>query len=132
MPLIHPAVVRRHRARIIAFGLVAFVLLLFTVVVPATGPFEVPEYTAGRGETSSGVVREVIVERTTSAAGTVISERLFVEVDGEEIVTERSYIEGQIEIVQYEAGDRVLVTARETPEGIQYGISDRGRAGPCC
>lgn len=114
----------------LALGAVGFVLFLFTVVVPASGPFEVPEYTPGRGVTLSGVVREVGVERTVSAVGTVVAEQFTVDVDGRPISTERTYIEGQIGIVRYEAGDRVLLTARETSDGIQYGISDRARTGP--
>lgn len=114
----------------LTFTAAGFVLLVFTVIVPATGPFEVPEYTAARGETTTGVIREVIEERTISGASVIIAERLIVEVSGEDIATERSYIEGQIGIVAYEAGDRVLVTARDTPDGPIYGISDHARAGP--
>jgi uncharacterized membrane protein len=120
----------RHRGRALAFAAAGFVLLLFTVVIPATGPFEVPEYTPSRGETLRGVISEIVAERTTNSIGTAIAERLIVDVDGQQIVSERSYLEGQIGIVSYQVGDRVLVTARETPDGEIYAISDRDRAGP--
>lgn len=105
-------------------------LLIFTVVIPATGPFEVPEYTAGRGDTRTGVVTEVIAERTASGGATIVAEQLFVEIDGTEVPTERSYIEGQIGIVTYEVGDRVLVTALDTADGPVFAISDHARTGP--
>ncbi|MDA0350862.1 MAG: YibE/F family protein [Chloroflexi bacterium] len=114
------------------FGFVAistalFALLIITVAVPETGAFDAPDFTEARGATRTGTVRDVALERTVSRAGTVITERFDVEIGGETVVSERSYIEGQQGIRQYQVGDRVLVTASEGPAGVRYGISDHAR-----
>ena len=119
----------RSRSRVLAFVLAFVVLALFTVVIPATGPFDVPEYTPGRGDTVGGTVTAVEADRTSTSAGVAVAERITVDVDGEPTVTERSFLEGQIGIVAYEVGDRVLLTARDTPDGPVYSISDHARAG---
>jgi len=121
---------RPHLPSALALGIVFFVLFVVTVAVPETGPFDRADYASSFGETRTGTVREVTSEQSVSGAGTIVAERFIVDVDGDTVVIKRSYVDGQLGVATYEAGDRVLVTASDTPSGIHYGISDYARGAP--
>lgn len=126
---INGLIARRRRPQAIAFGIALFLLFVLTVVVPATGPFDVAAFSTARGETRTGTVRAVEVERTPAGTSTAVMERFTVEADGELLEVERSYLADQIGIVVYAAGDRVLLTALGSGPDQRFAISDHARRG---
>ncbi len=127
-PLLH----RLHRPRALVYGAAALVILLTTVVVPATGAFEMPRLNPFGAESFEGEVLAVEVSgREQISIGTIRSELIAVRLaGGEEIVIERQFVEGDTIGIAAEPGDRVLVTANESPGGTTYFLADRSRAQP--
>ena len=129
-PLLH----RLHRPRALVYGAAALVILLTTVVVPATGAFEMPRLNPFGAESFEGEVLAVEVSgREQISIGTIRSELIAVRLaGGEEIVIERQFVEGDTIGIAAEPGDRVLVTANESPGGTTYFLADRSRAHSRC
>ena len=124
----------RYRGRAIAFLAAGFVLLVTTVVLPATGPFQFPDYGVNVGSTGGGTVERIEeLERQPGSRGDVVTERITVSLDAapedEPVVIERRYVAGATITIEVAAGDRVLVTRTETAEGPAYYIADRRRTG---
>ena len=122
----------RYRGRAIAFLAAGFVLLVTTVVLPATGPFQFPDYGVNVGSTGGGTVERIEeLERQPGSRGDVVTERITVSLDAapedEPVVIERRYVAGATITIEVAAGDRVLVTRTETAEGPAYYIADRMR-----
>ena len=127
-PLLHPF----RRPRALAYGAAALVVLLTTVVVPAAGAFEIPRLNPFGAESFEGEVVAVEVSgRERTSIGAIRSELIAVRRSGgEEIAIERRFVEGDTIGIAVEAGDRVLVTANESPGGTTYFLADRSRAQP--
>ena len=120
----------RRRAGLVAYPVAAFVLLLFGVLLPATGPFQPITPEVSGSVTRPGTVLEIVnLERTPSATGTRVFEQIAVEVDGETVTVERSYVEGQWPLNEVAAGDGVLIQSSETPAGAVHFLVDRQRGG---
>ena len=120
------------RPAALAYGAVAAVLLVVIVVVPEAGVFDVPDLNPFSGETTEAMVLRVEeIDRTETEAGVLVQERIEVELDGGEVVAvERRTVAGDGLTLEVEAGDRVLVTASESPSGTSYFIADRVRTYP--
>ena len=116
----------------LAYGAVGVVLLVTIVVVPAAGAFEVPALNPFGADSSEGEVLAVeVTGRRQSEVGVIRSERFTVRLSGgEQVAIERESIEDDPIGVHVEPGDRVLVTANETPDGTTYFIADRSRSLP--
>ena len=127
-PLLRPFL----RPQALAYALVAAVLLLTTVIVPRAGAFEIPPLNPFGAESFEGEVLAVEeIGREQSAVGAILSERIAVRLaGGEAIVVERQLVEDDTIGLPVETGDRVLVTANESPGGTVYFIADRSRAQP--
>ena len=120
------------RPQALAYGAVGVVLLVTIVVVPAAGAFEVPALNPFGAESTDGEVLAVeVTGRRQSEVGVICSERFTVRLSGgEQVAIERQSIEDDPIGVHVEPGDRVLVTANETPDGTTYFIADRSRSLP--
>lgn len=118
----------RRRAGLVAYPTAGFVLLVFAGLLPETGPFQSVASEAATGETRSGTVLEIVsLERTPNGTETLVSERIAVELDGERVEVERSYLEGRWPVNEVSPGDGVLVQSSETPNGELHYIVDRKR-----
>ena len=113
----------------LAYGAVAIVLFVTIAIVPAVGSLEVPPLNPFGADSSEGEVLTVeVTDRQRSSFGTIRSERATVRLSGgEQVVIERQFAEDDPVGIHVEAGDRVLVTANETPDGTTYYIADRSR-----
>ncbi|MGE0134857.1 MAG: YibE/F family protein [Dehalococcoidia bacterium] len=107
---------------------IAVLLLLMTVVVPSTLGFEVTHPDTPQGPTVQGRVIEVLSRETIpSERGPIERERLSVDIDGLQVLIERTRAEGDIGQLDVEAGDRVLLSRLAGPDGDTYYIVDRVR-----
>ncbi|RLT26922.1 MAG: YibE/F family protein [Chloroflexi bacterium] len=109
---------------------IAVILLLTIVVVPAVAGFDVPRATPqGIGATVEGRVTQVLERSTTSSPrGEIEHERLAVEVSGKTVTVTRDRSPDDIGALHVEAGDRVLLTTVQGPDGDAYLIVDRVRS----
>ena len=116
----------------LTYGAVGVVLLVTIVVVPAAGAFEVPALNSfGADSTDAEVLTVEVTDRLQSSVGTIRSERFTVRLSGgEQVAIERQFAADDPIGVHVEPGDRVLVTANETPDGTTYFIADRSRSLP--
>ena len=117
----------------IVYLAIALLLLVFVVMLPATGVFETPSINPFDGETSEGAV--VAIEETgreqTAGGVTVVSERIDVRLDaGETVAVERQVAGEDAFAIKVEPGDDVLVTAYEAGDETVYFIADRLRTFP--
>ncbi|MEZ4552919.1 MAG: YibE/F family protein [Dehalococcoidia bacterium] len=107
---------------------IAVLLLLMTVVVPSTLGFEVTHPDTPQGPTVQGRVIEMLSRETIpSERGPIERERLSVDIDGLQVLIERTRAEGDIGQLDVEAGDRVLLSRLAGPDGDTYYIVDRVR-----
>ncbi|MPZ99197.1 MAG: YibE/F family protein [Dehalococcoidia bacterium] len=119
--------------RLVAYSLVAAVLLIFVVFLPATGALDVPPIASSLGTTLEATVVDVSGRTTqVTSHGTVVSDRVVLRLDGgEEVSVDRQYVEGDVGRFDVTAGDRVLVSRQEgATEGRGYLIVDRVRRAP--
>ena len=122
----------RRRAGLVAYPVAAFVLLVFAGLLPETGPFQAESVgfggAAAASETRGGTVLEVVsLERRPSGNGTLVSEQIAVEVAGERVVVERSYLEGQWPVHEVSVGEGVLIQSTETSNGVVHYMVDQER-----
>jgi uncharacterized membrane protein len=111
---------------------IAFIVLLFTVVIPALGVFDTPDVRSSElGDTKTGTIERLIDEKTEAGPrGETTTRRWEVSVDGQHLtVPQQSSSQDPVQ-KSYEAGDSVLVTRQEGPDGNQYFISDHARGFP--
>ena len=121
------------RPQTVVYLAIGLLLLVFVVVLPASGVFETPSINPFDGESSEAVV--VTVEETareqTAGGVTVVSETIEVRLDGGEVVTvERQLAGDDAFAIRVEPGDDVLVTAYEAGDDTVYFIADRLRTFP--
>ncbi len=122
----------RGLARAAAYAAIAALLLVVTVVLPATGAFDLPD--AGfevLPTTEATVISIEEVERFESAGRTVVNERIEVALDGgERTVIDVTRRLDDLVGIDPQPGDLVLLSISETPEGPRYFISDHVRRFP--
>lgn len=116
-----------HALTYVSVGVVLFVTI---VIAPRAAAFEIPPLNPFGAESSEAEVLAVeVTDRRETEVGVVLSERLTVRLaGGDEVTIERQFVEGDPVGIHVEAGDGVLVTANETPDGITYFIADRSRS----
>lgn len=114
----------------LTYSAVAVVLFLTIVVAPAVAGFAIPPlHPFGAESTEAKVTAVEVTGRDQTPAGTIVRERVTVRLSsGEEAVIERQFAEDDPLGIFAEPGDRVLVTANETPDGVTYFLADRSRA----
>jgi uncharacterized membrane protein len=106
--------------------LIAVAVLSVAFVAPALF-FETPD-TQSQGATSKAKIRQVLEDRTQSGArGTEYYQLLEVELDGQTLTIERVHTEGDANPLSLSAGDTVLVSWFEGPQGTSYFIADHAR-----
>ena len=120
------------RPRLAAYAAIGALLLLVTVLLPATGAFALPESGFEVLPTAEGTIVSIVeTERLETANGTVVSEQIELALDGgERTVVERTRRLDDFASIDVEPGDLVLLSASETPEGTRYFISDHLRRFP--
>src|SRR5690606_17421609 len=83
------------RVPLIAYATVAALVLLVTVVLPASGAIAVPSLPVGSGDVREGEVAAVLLdERQESQRGTVRRQVLAVDVGGQRVEVENVVVEG--------------------------------------
>jgi len=119
-------------ARLVAFTAIAALLLVFTVFVPASGAFHLPESGFEVLPTTEATVVDLVeVERLETENGVVVGERIEVALDdGERTTIERTRRLDDFASIDVAPGDLVLLSISETPEGKRYFISDHVRRFP--
>jgi uncharacterized membrane protein len=111
--------------------LLAVALLTVTVLVPSAGIFDTPQVRSDTGSTYKARVISVLDETTRSTpAGEEFYQRLEVEVDGRRVEVEQTSVAGFSRHLDVGAGDAVLVTATQTPNGEAFRLADHGRDFP--
>lgn len=121
---------RSRVPRLPLYGAIAALLLVVTVLLPATGPFNSDLVTAEDERTVEGTVLRVEATRAESQSGTLVEERIEVAVDDDVHTIERTRLAADPVALEVDAGDEVLLSVRETPEGERYALSDRVRRFP--
>ena len=87
--------------------------------------FDVPRVPLGQGPTERGKVVAVhLLGTQTTPRGDVHGERIEVQIDGEVVTVERSRLESEADYLPINAGDEVLLSATEGPNGVTYFIVD--------
>jgi uncharacterized membrane protein len=120
----------RHWLQAGVLVVVAVTLFIVTYAVPESGAFSTPDIPQ-QSESRAGKVTRVIEERIEAGPqGNVVHSTLEVEVDNRTVVVERSYTENDALSLDFDAGDEVLVSVSEGPEGETYFISDFIRTTP--
>lgn len=116
-----------HALTYVSVGVVLFVTI---VIAPRVAAFEIPPLNPFGAESSEAEVLAVeVTDRRETEVGVVLSERLTVRLaGGDEVTIERQFVEDDPVGIHVEAGDGVLVTANETPDGTTYFIADRSRS----
>lgn len=114
---------------------IGVLLAIVTVVLPAVDAFPLPASPANEDTTVEGTVRSVTETlRVATERGAVITERVEVRIDEggaqRDVAIDHTYQEGDPFRRTVSPGDRVLLTAFETPEGTSYFISERVRRVP--
>ncbi|HXH23196.1 MAG TPA: YibE/F family protein [Dehalococcoidia bacterium] len=110
------------------YTLIAAGMLALLVLIPAVA-FETPEV-AGREQTRKATVRRVLEERLQAGPrGTETYQRLELDLDGEPILIERSFLPRDALAIKPGPGDRVLVSRVDGPGGPAYFIEDYVREG---
>ncbi len=113
------------------YGVIALVVILFTLLIPALGVFESPDVSSEQGETSTGKIVRLIDETTeTGPRGSQTTKTFEVDVDGERRTIQQ--VTSDLDPVKrnFEAGDSVLVTRQAGPNGDIYFLSDHARGFP--
>ncbi|MGE0058527.1 MAG: YibE/F family protein [Dehalococcoidia bacterium] len=118
----------RTTATYLAIGAV---VLLFTVIIPALGVFDTPDVRSEQGETKTGKIERLLDENTTTGPrGQQTTRRFEVSVDGQQVTVEQVISAVDPVTKDFEAGDSVLVTRQEGPNGDVYFLSDHARGFP--
>lgn len=118
---------RPPRTDAIALAVVAVVVFVLAVIAPRA--FDVP-VRLSQGETVSGTVVRVIEERLDPSPPRPTTVRtLEVEIAGRTVAVEETVVQGDVQLVAPEPGDRVLLQAFEDAEGTRYFIVDHVRGG---
>jgi uncharacterized membrane protein len=111
----------------VAYLLVAGALLLTSVVLPATGAFDIETASITTDETVEGTVRSIAREQRSLGPGEPVQlDVITVDLDGSTVTVERQRFAGDA-VIEVTAGDRVLLAAAPTPEGTRYLIVERVR-----
>ena len=114
--------------RLISYGVVAFMVLVFVVFLPATGALDVPRLPVNVGDIHEGHVVEVVQdELQQSQRGDVRRQLANIEVDGQVVQVEHVLVEGSAGAFPLEPGDDVLVVASEINGQTTYYVQDRMR-----
>src|SRR4051794_36489996 len=99
------------------YVLIALLLVLTVVIVPATGVFHVPKVAPASGVTLSGKVTRIADDRLTqSPRGDVRSQTVIVQVGGKELTIERTFATTDAGNIDVKPGDHVLLSANATPD----------------
>jgi uncharacterized membrane protein len=107
------------------------VVLLFTVIIPALGVFHTPDVRSDQGETKTARIERLIDEKTEPGPrGDQTTRHFEVSVDGRHVTVEQVTSALDPASKGYKAGDSVLVTKQDGPDGPIYFLSDHGRAFP--
>ncbi len=115
----------------VAYLLVAAIVLLLTVVLPATGAFSETRLPIDSGTTREARVLQVLEETVQETpAGNVHRARALVRIGAEEVVVDHVYVAGSADAIRIEAGDDVLVSELVTSAGTVYTIKDHVRRIP--
>jgi uncharacterized membrane protein len=105
--------------------------LLFTVIVPALDVFHTPDVRSEQGETKTGKIERLIDQKTeTGPRGETTTRHWEVSLDGQHFTVQQQSSSQDPVQQNYEAGDKVLITKQEGPDGNQYFISDYARDFP--
>ena len=114
--------------RLISYGVVGFMVLIFVVFLPATGALDVPRLPVNVGDIHEGHVLEVVQdELQQSQRGDVRRQIANIEVDGNVVQVEHVLVEGSAGAFPLEPGDDVLVVASEMNGQTTYYVQDRVR-----
>lgn len=131
MRFARPSFPRPGFARIALLWFVGAVLLVTCVLVPAIADFSVARPASPAAETTRGRVAQVIERRTEQTPrGEVRQERLRLAVGAKSVEVTRSIDLSATGRLDLEAGDKVLVTRVQGPDGDVYLIVDRARDWP--
>ena len=127
------ALMSSTRPPLIVYLAICLLLLIFVVVLPASGVFEsrlIDPFDGASGEAVVVSTAEIGREQTT-AGETVVSERIELRLDSGEVVTvERQTVEDDAFAIPIEPGDGVLVTPYRAGDEKAYFIADRLRTVP--
>ena len=115
------------QTRLLSLAVIAVVLVLVTVVVPAV-LFDVPEVRSSQGPAKHALVLAVEdLGVQQSPRGEVRREAVTVQVDGERERIERSRLASETNVISVEPGDRVLVAAVDPSTPDTYFLLDFDR-----
>ena len=110
---------------------IAVLLLVVTVVLPASGVWERRGLPVVHETIREASVIEVTPgDDATSPSGVIRQQRVVVEVDGERFTIERAYQDGGVDAFVVENGDTVLLGQVEGGQGMITQIKDRSRRVP--
>ncbi len=119
------------RVPLVAYATVAALVLLVTVVLPASGAIGVPSLPVGSGDVREGEVAAVLLdERQESQRGTVRRQVLAVDVGGQRVEVENVVVEGGAGAHVFAEGDDLLISVSDTGNGPRYLLQDRARRAP--
>ncbi len=114
--------------RLVSYVVVTFMVVLFVVLLPATGALDVPRLPVNLGEIREGRIVEVTQDEVQqSQRGDVRRQVATVEVDGALAQVEHVIVEGSAGAFPLAAGDEVLVVANEFNGQTTYFVQDRVR-----
>jgi len=115
-------------SRIVSYLVVTVLVLLVTVVLPATGALEVPRLPVNLGEIEEGRVVEVLLdELQETERGDVRTQIAIVEVAAGPVEIEHVFVEGSAGAFPMRAGDEILVTRTEFNGEERYFVQERQR-----
>ena len=115
----------------VAYAAVGLMVLLLTVVLPATGAFRAPVLPIESGAILEGRVVEVLAEDIRETpVGTVHRTTLRVRLDGRDVEIEHAYVAGGADAIELDPGDAVLVSEITNRDGTTHLIKDRVRRVP--
>lgn len=115
-------------SRLISYLVVAVLVIVTVVVLPASGVFEVPRLPVALGELSEAHVLDVVSdELRETQRGDVRTQLVIVEVAGEQVQIEHVFVEGSAGAFAMERGDRIIVSKNEFNGETRYLVQERVR-----
>ncbi len=122
--------IEKISANLLVYLIIGLALLVATVLIPASGAFKVPK-TDNQGVTKVGKVQSVLSETTEDTPrGKQTTQQLAVKLGGQVLTIEHDAGELDANQLHFKAGDSVLVTRNDTPDGPQYFVADYARVFP--
>ncbi|MDO9445408.1 MAG: hypothetical protein Q7K37_08820, partial [Dehalococcoidia bacterium] len=119
---------RRVLTAAIAYAVVLGAVLLLTVILPATGAFSAPALPVDSGAIREGQVVEVLsAEVQETQVGAVHRSQVVVRIAGQDVTIDHVYVEGGVDAIELEPGDRELGSELTNRDGTTYLIKDRVR-----